>query len=166
MRISGLAEGDHDFSFELDQQFFASLEEPEVTRGKVNADVVLEKKPGVLALHFKLAGEIEVMCDRCLEPFMAGIESSQTIFVKSGDTPGEIEDNVIMIHKDDHEIEVGQLLYEFIVLGLPYRRIHPEDKRGIPGCNPEMLKKIEDHSTQQADHTDPRWDVLKGIIKK
>ena len=84
VRISGLGEGDHDFSFELDQQFFASFEHPEIENGNVLALVILEKKAGVMALHFSLTGEVEVVCDRCLEPFMTGIRTSQVIFVKTG----------------------------------------------------------------------------------
>lgn len=167
MRISGLEDGNHDFSFGLDQQFFASLEQPEVERGNVNAEVILEKKPGLLSLHFSLTGEVEVVCDRCLEPFMTGINTTQTIFVKMGDTPGEIEDDVIMIHTDDHEIDVRQLMYEFIILALPYKRIHPDDEHGAPVCDPEMLRKLDAHMGSQAEEeqNDPRWDALKGIIE-
>ena len=168
VRISGLADGDHDFSFELDQQFFASLEQSEIERGDVEADIVLEKKPSVLSLHFNLRGKVEVTCDRCLEPFMTVIETSQTIYVKMGETPGEIEDDVIMINKDDHEIDVGQFIYEFIILALPYKRIHPDDEQGAPACNPEMIRRLDDHRGNQVqeDQTDPRWDALKGIIEK
>ena len=168
IRISGLGEGDHDFSFELDQQFFASFEHSEAENGNVTVQIVFEKKPGVMALHFSLSGEVEVPCDRCLEPFMTKIESSQVIYVKYGDTPGEIEDDVVIIGKDDHEIEVGQMIYEFIILALPFRRIHPNDKRGHSTCNPEMLKQLKDlgaKDAKQHEQTDPRWDALKGIIK-
>ena len=168
VRVSGLADGDHDFLFELDQMFFASLEKPEVDTGNVRAEVILEKKPGVLSLHFSMIGEVKVVCDRCLEPYMAGIRTNQSIFVKMGETPGEIEDDVIMIHKDDHEIDVGHLMYEFIILALPYKRVHPNDDNEEPACNPEMIRKLEDHMGYQAeeDHTDPRWDALKGITGK
>ena len=57
VRLSGLGEGDHDFSFELDHKFFASLEEPEIENGNVRAEVLLEKKVGLLALHFHLEGD-------------------------------------------------------------------------------------------------------------
>jgi uncharacterized protein len=168
VRISGLADGNHDFLFELDKQFFASLEKPEIENGNVRANLLLEKEPGVLSLHFTIAGEVEVTCDRCLEPFMAKIEASHTIFVKMGDTPGEIEDNVVMIHKDDHEIEVGQLLYEFIVLALPIKRIHPSRGNGASACNPDMIRTLNAHSGKKVpeDQTDPRWDALKRIIGK
>ena len=166
VRISGLGEGDHKFSFELDRQFFASFEHPEIENGKVQAEVILEKKPGVFSLHFTLAGKVEVICDRCLEKFMTDISTSQSIFVKLGDTPGELEDDVLMIGRDDHEIEVGQLMFEFVVLALPYQKVHPDS--GESGCDPDMLKHLDAHSTKEVkeeDKIDPRWDALKGIIK-
>jgi len=168
VRISGLGEGNHDFSFELDQQFFASFEHPEIENGRVLAQVILEKKSGVLALHFSLDGEVEVLCDRCLEPFMTRISSSQVIYVKTGDSPGEIENDVVVIEKDDHEIEVGHFMFEFIILALPFKRIHPEDT-GDKSCNPDMLKRLNAHRSKESDEndqTDPRWDALKGIIEK
>jgi uncharacterized metal-binding protein YceD (DUF177 family) len=157
----------HDFSFELDQEFFATLERPEIEKGKLTAEVILEKKPGVLTLHFHIRGEVEVICDRCLDSFMTGIDTSQHLFVKMGDHPGELEEDVIMIHRDDHEIEVGQFIYEYIVLTLPYKRIHPE-RNGIPGCNPEMISMLKAHSEtkERQQSNDPRWNALKGLIEK
>lgn len=167
VRISGLVEGDHDFTFELDQKFFASLEQAEIEKGHLKADLILEKKTGVFSLHFHLFGEVEVNCDRCLEPFMAEIDTEQTIFVKLGEEAGEIEDDVIMIHRDDHEIEVGQYMYEFVLLALPYQRYHPNDDEGVPGCNPDMIRRLEElqGKEENTDQTDPRWDSLKGIIE-
>jgi uncharacterized metal-binding protein YceD (DUF177 family) len=169
VRISGIGEGDHHFSFELDQRFFASFNNPELQNGSVQGDVVLQKKQGFLSLHFTLTGEVELECDRCLDPFKAGISDSQAVFVKIGDTPGELEDNVIMIRKDEHEIEVGQLMYEYIVLSLPVQRVHPVDEKGHSACNPEMIKKLRALSVNEAQiekQGDPRWDALKDIIEK
>ena len=169
VRITGLGEGNHDFSFELDQQFFASFENPEIENGNVLTLVRLEKKLGVMTLHFSLNGEVEVVCDRCLEPFMTGISSSQVIFVKTGETPEEIEDDVVIIEKGDHEIEVGHFMYEFIILALPFKRVHPTDGQRNSSCNPEMIEKLNAHRTKESDRndqTDPRWDSLKGIIEK
>jgi uncharacterized metal-binding protein YceD (DUF177 family) len=93
------------------------------------------------------------------------VNARETIYVKFGETPGELEDDVIMIHKDDHEIEVGQLMYEFIVLALPYSNVHPDKDNGESGCDPEMLRKLSEHQGEAGDEikSDPRWDALRGI---
>jgi uncharacterized metal-binding protein YceD (DUF177 family) len=169
VRISGVGEGDHNFSFELDKEFFALFDHSEITRGEVSAEILMNKKAGVISLHFTLSGKVEVVCDRCLEEFMMDVASTQTIFVKVGDNPGEIEDDVLIIGRDDHEVEVGQFLYEFVVLALPYQKVHPENMQGNSSCNQEMLKRLNAHQTVEADKeekTDPRWDALKGIIEK
>ncbi len=169
VRISGLVEGDHNFTFELDQKFFVLFEHSEIRKGNVMVKVLLEKKTGLFALHFTLTGEVEVVCDRCLDSYLAPIASSQTVFVKTGSRPGEIEDDVLMIGRDDHEIDVGRYMYEFIILALPYQRMHPSDNDGNSLCNPEMIKRLNAHSiseTEEEKKTDPRWDALKGIIEK
>ena len=169
LRISGIGEGEHHFSFKLGQQFFASFGHPDVQDGTVQAEAILEKKHGFMAVHFTFNGRLEVECDRCLDPFMVEISSIQTVFVKPGDTPGELEDNVIMIGKDEHEIEVGQLMYEYIILSLPVQRVHPVDSSGNTTCNPEMIKRLENLSAAESrthEQSDPRWDALKGIIEK
>ncbi|GAH01766.1 unnamed protein product, partial [marine sediment metagenome] len=82
---------------------------------------------------------------------------------------GEIEDDVLIIGRDDHEIEVGQYLFEFILLALPYQKVHPDDSEGHSTCNPEMIKQLDAHRSSEADKEekiDPRWDALKGIIEK
>ncbi len=167
IRISGLGEGEHNFSFELDRAFFVLFEHPEIDNGKVHGEVVLEKKHGFFSLHFLLEGEVEVTCDRCLDKFMTPVLSKQKVFVKLGDEPGEIEDDVLVIGRDDHEIEVGQYMYEFLMLALPCQKMHPDDAEGRSTCNPEMLKKLDAHQAREVEkETDPRWDALKGIIEK
>ena len=168
VRLAGLGDGEHEFSFELDHRFFASFENPIVESGSVNAKVTLEKNQGLLALHFNLHGEVEVICDRCLLSFMTSVEAIQDIFVKTGDFSGELEDNVIMINKEDHEIDVAQYLYEYVVLSLPMQKIHPDREGGESGCDPEMLNKLKEYAAQKPEKKrdpDPRWDALKGILE-
>lgn len=171
VRISGVGEGSHNYSFELDDRFFVLFEHSEISKGNVHSEVILEKNPGTLALHFSLEGKVEVECDRCLELFMTEVSARHTLFIKTGVNSGDSDDDVIHIGKDDHEIEVGQFLYEFIILALPYQRIHPDDPHGHPTCDPEMLKKLDAHRTRESDpesesSTDPRWDALKNMIEK
>jgi uncharacterized metal-binding protein YceD (DUF177 family) len=100
---------------------------------------------------------------------MMGVSTTQSVFVKMGETPVEVEDDVLIIGRDDHEIEVSQYLYEFIILALPYQKVHPDDGAGDSACNPEMIKKLDAHRTKEPEKeekTDPRWDALKGIIEK
>ena len=48
VRVSGLSDGKHTFSYDLDQEFFALFEQAEIEHGGVSARVILEKETGVM----------------------------------------------------------------------------------------------------------------------
>jgi uncharacterized protein len=169
VRISGLGDGNHDFTFDIDGKFFTYFEQSGIEHGSVHVAILLEKKKGIMALHFHLTGEVEVICDRCLGSFMNPVDTRSTIYLKTGENPGEIEDNVIVIGREDYELDVSHLIYEFAVLALPIQRIHPAGKNGVSACDPEMIRKLEEYRSEKhnrEDIPDPRWDALKDMIEK
>lgn len=162
-------EGEHQFNFDLGNSFFQRLEHSDISGGELEANVLLDKKHGVLSLHFELIGKVDVICDRCLDIYAENINVKETMFVKLGDEAGEINENVILISRDEHELVIDQYLLEFIVLALPIKKIHPDNPDGKSGCNPEMIEKLNRHLAKgnniDKDH-DPRWDDLKKLIEK
>ena len=72
----------------------------------------------------------------------------------------------MIIPEKEHELDLSQILYEFIVLSLPYQCIHPVDNQGNSTCDPEMIKQLAMHSgsTKKQKQTDPRWDQLKHLM--
>ena len=59
---------------------------------------------------------------------------------------------------------MSQFFYEYILLALPIKKIHPDDRNGVSQCDPEMIKKLEEHLTSDIDETDPRWNELKKLM--
>jgi uncharacterized metal-binding protein YceD (DUF177 family) len=86
--------------------------------------------------------------------------------VKFGEDISTDDADVIYISTDEHELDLRQHLYEFIHLALPIRRVHPADKDGKIGCNPEMIKKLNELliDEDKQNNTDPRWDELKKLM--
>jgi uncharacterized metal-binding protein YceD (DUF177 family) len=168
IKFSGLSEGMHLFEFSADKRFFAGFEESEIAEAGVNIQVELEKRSTYLRLNFLISGEVELVCDRCLEKYMQPLQSQFPVLVKFSDTETEDTDEVIYLQYGEHEVYVGKLIYEFIVLSIPIRHVHPEDAKGNSSCDPEMLKKIDEYRVTEVkkdtDFTDPRWNDLKQII--
>jgi uncharacterized metal-binding protein YceD (DUF177 family) len=165
--FSGLKEGKHLFDFSADQRFFAGFGESEIERGSVTIQVELEKRTTYLRLLFKVEGEVELICDRCLEPYLQPIKSKYPMLVKFSETEADDGDEVIYIHPGSHQVEVAKLIYEFIVLSIPIRHVHPDDEDGESRCDPEMLQKLDEFKApdlQDNDPVDPRWDDLRKII--
>jgi len=165
--FSGLKEGKHLFDFTADHRFFAGFEESEIKKGSVGVQVELEKRTTYLRLTFMLKGEVELICDRCLEAYFQPIESRNLMLVKFSETETDDGDEVIYIHPGAYQVDVAKLIYEFIVLSIPIRHVHPDDQNGESLCDPEMLRKLDEYKATDVpenDPIDPRWNDLKKII--
>lgn len=163
----GLKEGKYDYEFEADNKFFELFENPDIHGGNLKINLQLYRKANFLELKFSIAGTLNVTCDRCLEDFDHEIDSKNELYIRFGDDFEEISDTIIVIPREETRINIGQYIYEFSVLALPLQKIHPEDENENPGCNREMLEKLNKMSPLADDQeTDPRWDTLKNLRSK
>jgi uncharacterized metal-binding protein YceD (DUF177 family) len=162
--FKGLAIGEHSFHYEIDAAFFAELEYAELQNAEVSVDLQLERQERMLILDFDIRGSIEVECDRCLEPFPYAVEGQRQLIIQFGDHYEEEDDDIIVIPFDDHQIDITHHLYDYLLLMLPIKRVHPEGVQGKSSCNPDMLRKLERLSGQTGN--DPRWDALNDLKKK
>lgn len=160
----GLAEGKHEFDFQVDNMFFENLEYSDIKSGDLKVNVLLNKKSTFLELDFQLNGSVDLTCDRCLEHYKQPIEFESRLFVKFSEESGSAED-VIYLSPADHEIDIAHYIYESIKLSIPLKRVHPEDKNGDVTCNTEMLEKLNYYKTEQPadEEIDPRWDDLRKL---
>jgi uncharacterized metal-binding protein YceD (DUF177 family) len=164
--FKGLTEGLHEFEFQINGKFFGHFEASLVDNGEVSTKVILEKRSTFIKLHFKIKGWVELMCDRCLENYRQKIKHKTDIFVKFGEQEFEDGENVIWILPEEHQINLAQLIYEYVILSIPLRHVHPKNENGKRNCNKEMLDKLKNYMhTTDEDETDvdPRWDVLKKL---
>lgn len=144
--FKGLKQGKHELEFEITDRFFADFEESEITKGKLVANVILEKTSTFLKLDVHIVGEVEVACDRCLELFNAKVDTNGTLYVRFSEreTNESEDDDMIFLLPSETEFEIKQPLYDWICLSLPVQRVHPNGKKGKPTCNPEMLKRLQE----------------------
>ena len=170
IEFKGLKEGLHDYEFEVDSKFFEHFENSLVEVGAVKANVQLEKRSSFLKLNLFLKGWVELICDNCLENYHQKIKTEAEQFVKFGEeTEFEEGDNVIWVLPEEHAINIAQVIYEYIVLSIPLRHVHPNLSAdgGESSCNPEMLKKLNEYMHPEAgkneNDIDPRWAALKNL---
>lgn len=166
--FSGLKTGYHNFDLLIGEAFFNKFEALAVNDGNLKVDLQMEKKERMLVFDFSISGEVDLACDRCLEIYQQPVRIEKTIYVKLQNGIQEIveeSEDVILISDQDSDFDVSQLIYEFISLALPMKRIHDTDKNGKSLCNEEMVNLLENnghHGTVQ-EVTDPRWDALKKL---
>ncbi len=168
------------FEFDLDDSYFKRIDSPEVQKGNVKAKVSVQKKLTTFELQFVIDGIILIPCDRCLDDMEQPIHYKEKLQVRFGDKFSE-EDEIVIIPESEGAINVAWFLYEFIVLNIPIKHVHP-----VGECNKTMVSKLKKHITRQKDdddddstpldfdddddisdeiQTDPRWDGLQNITE-
>lgn len=167
IEFGGLESGLHHFSFDLEDAFFAIFENSDILHGKLKAEVDFEKNTSLLALTIRIAGFVNVVCDRCLDEFDMKTEYEGRLFFRFGDGMYEEQsDNVFLIPRTESMLDMSQHFYEGIMLSMPIRKVHPENDNGESTCNREMIDKIRDYSREkeaEEDNFDIRWNELKKI---
>lgn len=159
--------GTHNFTFEIEDRFFANFEKSEIQEGKLESKVELTKEERLITLDIVIEGEVNIMCDRCLEYLMYPIHYKGIIYIKPEEEVQENNDEVIKITPDQSFVNLAQYFYESIHLALPLKRTHPDDENGNSTCNKEMLELIKQHQKGENEETiDPRWEKLKHINVK
>lgn len=157
--FSGLANGEHEFEYNINDAFFKELEFSEIQNGNIDVAVHLNKQNTNLVLTINLTGFVVEVCDRCAEDFNLPVNSTRTLVIKTGGTEFIEEDDILYLPSSQHEIDLKHYIYESIILALPLKRVHPEES----DCNPEALKKLKELSVSEEEKTDPRWAALKNI---
>jgi len=162
--LSGLKEGHHTIDFEIDKEFFEQFEESEVKEGCLIANIEMDKRSSHLDMLIRVSGSVRISCDRCLEMFSQPVSSENRLLIKFGKSIEDIDPDILSVPIDEHELDLQQQIYEFIMLALPIKRVHPADMKGESTCNPVMLKKLEELIVYEEKENDPRWDELKKLM--
>ena len=123
--------GTHSFDFQLDDDFFASLEKSEILNGNVVCKATLNLREEDYQLNIAVHGTVFVVCDRCLDPMPLEIDDEQEIF--SAD-----EENDHMVN--GQTVNLQWLAYEIVSINIPIVHSHQ------PGeCNQQMELLLHDH---------------------
>ena len=69
---------------------------------------------------------IELECDKSLELFDYPLEIRRDVIFKYGDDLMELDEMTIQIPRNIDQLDVGQMIFEFIALGIPMRKVHPK----------------------------------------
>ena len=121
--LSQFKPGTYAFDFILDTAYFQAIEKTELLGGNVQVQAQLSVREQDYDIHLKLKGQVQVTCDRCLEPMTIEVENEEVI-----------ED------EEQQTIDLFWLAYETVTINLPLVHCHPDG-----GCNPEMAALLQTH---------------------
>ena len=163
--IQRLEDGKNEFCFEVGKEFLELMNSKEDFDGVLLVNLIADIITRTISLTFNISGEISFPCDRCLEPVSLKIDDEQKIIIKIvNETPEEDSEDIIWLNESDFEYDLNDLIYQFVILSLPMKRVHPDDENGDSTCDSEVIKKLENLNTEKA--IDPRWEALSKLKNK
>jgi uncharacterized metal-binding protein YceD (DUF177 family) len=154
----------------LKDDFFERYGKEVLSKGDFEAKVSLDKRETFIEVDFKISGHAELICDRSLEPFEHALKIDRKIIFKYGEEPQEISDEIVIITRDQDRLDLGQFMYEFIVLAIPIKKLHPNLRNQEEDEDDAEVKIVYSTSTEREEKEkeediDPRWEQLKKLKK-
>lgn len=162
--------GIHEYEFQVESDFFQEYESKEIEKGKFDIVIVMDKRETMLDLEFRIDGYYEAPCDRCLADIQIPVKSAQRILVKFNDFGKEDTDEVIYIGTDETNLNVADLIYEFVAISLPISNSIDCEANNYEYCDEKVLdyyEELEEQAEQMDEEEKAKktavWDALKDI---
>ncbi|WP_311949610.1 YceD family protein [Mucilaginibacter terrae] len=162
--FTGLKLGKHDFDYVVDGEFFKEFEYSLVKKANLQCHVTLDKQETMIILDFHIHGTVEVTCDRCLSEYNQPVDIHEQQVAKFSEEEVDENEEIITLNKNDVEIDISGLIYEYINVSVPFIAVCSNEGNGRD-CDKDMLDRLNQLSggDEQEKSEDPRWDALKKL---
>ena len=168
----GLKPGIHEFTFKVEDLFFAEAETRDFANCSATVKLQLDKKSSFMLLKFEVGGKADVVCDRCGNQLTKDLWDEFNMLVKMVDNPEEMnqqeeDPDVFYISKTESHLYLNDWIYEFVSLSVPVQKLCGEDELGGPKCNKEVLEKLKEmEAHDDANNANAIWKGLEKFKKK
>ena len=158
INLKSLSEKD-DFSFDFSNELFLYYDkENDLKAPNGTCNNQINKRDGLIEMYFNIKGNVNLNCDRSLKEFNFKINKKKKIIIKFEKIDEEINDEIVFIKQNTDVINVSKFIYEFFLLSIPLKRIHPSvvNENNIDNFVFSTKKKKE-------NNIDPRFEKLKKL---
>lgn len=146
LNFVSLALGKHEFNYKVDSSLFEAQDVSEFEDVNCSVIVYLEKQERLMKLDFEIDGFVKTLCDRCGESLQIMVSTENNLVVRFAEESDFTDDEVVFLSETASVIDLGQFIYEYVMVGLPTRRVHEEGK-----CDPAVLQYLEEVSEKEED---------------
>jgi len=155
--IQQLKNRHYDFEYTFGLPLFKAFGSELVDAAKLKATVSLDKSETMIRVNFQIAGTVVLECDRTLRKFEHPLATSKQLLFKYGEHWDDFDDEIIIIPYGHSDLDISQYLYDFTVLALPSKKVHPD----LPDEEEGLFFSTEPE--EGSGHGDPRWEALKKL---
>ena len=164
--LDGLAAGRKEFFWQAGKEFLESFGNTEILDAELDIKVTAEKSGRYTGVDCFVEGSVTVECDRCLEDLVLPVDLEILLSVKFGDEESsdehqEGEREVIFLPEDNADMDISQIIYDYVCLALPMQRVHEDGE-----CNPDAVRYLSagEPVATDTDENNP-FASLKELFK-
>ncbi|MFT5617038.1 MAG: hypothetical protein ACI85I_000254 [Arenicella sp.] len=171
LNIYSIKLGEHQFQYKIGKEFIHLYDEDLAEDVSVNVKVDVRKAETMVELDFHLEGTADLVCDRSLDVYTEELESERKLILKYGEEREELSDEIVIIPHEQHEVDIALLVYEFIALAIPMKKLHPDFREEFEAEEGEQIliyssrEDLDENEDEPKEPVDPRWEALKHIKK-
>ncbi len=164
--IYSLSDKVYTYEYHLGDSFFQLFDSNLLEKGNLQAEVTLDKQSTLITASFQIKGTVQLECDRSLELFDHSLAVDRMIIYQYGSEEEEVSEDIYTITTGTQKINIAHLLYEFIGLALPMKRLHPSlAEEEDPWVEGEIIfsSESEKSGAEEEEEVDPRWQKLRNL---
>lgn len=156
--------GTHVFYLKPQKNLFSKYKNKKINYANLKVKGTADIQNNQVIIELKIIGFLNLACDICNEFFDYYIKRKITLIYKITDHPLENENEIFYISPETTQINLKKLIYEYVLLSLPIKIVHPLDSNGNRTCNPEVLKILENHENNFFKNQIKGLDNLKNLF--
>ena len=165
--LNGWAAGERNYRWQAGIKFFQMFDNAEILDAAVEIEAKAVKSGHYIGVDLDIQGTVTVACDRCLEDLELPVEAHPAFSVKFGEEAASEEEDaregsreILFLSASDSDLDLSQVIYDYVCLSLPMRRVHPEGE-----CNPDTVKFLgQEPGNEEAGDTNSPFAALKGLF--
>lgn len=161
--IHGLEDKNYTYEFEGNDDFFREFEQETVEGGTFVVSVLLEKNATFVKITMDIHSRLRLMCDRSLEVFEEEFSSKAMHIYKYGSVAEEMSEEMEVIPFGTPKINIAHLLFEYILLQVPMKRLHPKFRTEDENAEGTMVYTDPSFEKEEEEIQDPRWAALINL---
>ena len=166
--LNGWAAGEREYRWQAGIKFFQKFDNAEILDADVAIVAKAVKSGHYIGVDLDVQGSVTVPCDRCLEDLTLPVEAHPSFSVKFGEGAGSEEEmregsrEILLLDASDTDLDLSQVIYDYVCLSLPMQRVHPEGE-----CNPDTVRFLrQGQGNEEAAGTNSPFAALKGLFNE
>lgn len=166
LNLRRLKLGKHTFSFPVHTDLFERFTDaPEVTNPKLTLDLEVVRQETLTDIRARIYGELDLACDRCLEPFLYNLDTeARVIFTSDEGMQATGDEDIVYLKDQDMQIDLAQDVYDWVMLAIPFRKVPCTSLQECETCPPNIKALFVEELPEEKTDRDSPWEGLKSLI--